>query len=196
MERHPTARRCCCSPGPTRKKRENRFELSIPKGASLLLTHDPSGFVRGLDSFEGEHPRVAPVFFGFRIMIGVGLLMLIVAWTSVWVMRKDAANPCLAGPCACGHDVFGFGRERVAGWYVSEIGRQPWLVQGVLKTADAVGPVGAAPIAMSLLTYLVLYLVLLATYVSVIFYLAAQAATGRIPRRREQLDNPMEPARA
>ncbi len=79
-----------------------------------------------------------------------------------------------------------------AGWYVSEIGRQPWLVQGVLKTADALGPVAAGPIAVSLTTYLLLYAGLLAAYISVVFYLASQAAAGYIPRERERLDNPMQ----
>ena len=80
----------------------------------------------------------------------------------------------------------------VAGWYVTEIGRQPWLVHGVLKTADAVGPVAATPIAISLTTYLLLYLGLLLAYVSVVFYLASQAAAGYIPRERERRDNPLQ----
>jgi len=80
----------------------------------------------------------------------------------------------------------------VAGWYVSEIGRQPWLVHGMLRTADAVGPVGAGSIAISLSVYLLLYLGLLAAYVSVVFYLASQAAAGYIPRERERLDNPLQ----
>jgi cytochrome d ubiquinol oxidase subunit I len=84
----------------------------------------------------------------------------------------------------------------VAGWYVSETGRQPWLVQGVLKTAEAVGPVTAGPIAVSLVTYVLLYLGLLIAYVSVVFYLAAQAAAGHVPRERTRLDNPLQPARA
>ena len=84
----------------------------------------------------------------------------------------------------------------VAGWYVSEIGRQPWLVQGVLTTVQAAGPVGAAPIGVSLTVYLLLYAVLLAAYISVVFYLAAQAAAGEIPRERARLDNPLKPVGA
>lgn len=121
--------------------------------------------MRGLDSFEGEHPRVAPVFFGFRIMVGVGLLMMLVSWTAVWVMRKGRKTPT-------------------------------WLVQGVLRTAEAVGPVGSTSIAASLTTYLLLYAELLTAYVSVVFYLASQAAAGYIPRERARLDNPMQPVGA
>ena len=136
---------------PDETARENRYEIAIPKGASLILTHDPDGLVRGLDSFEGEHPRVAPVFFGFRIMVGVGLLMLLVSWTAVWVIRKGRRIPTWLARVLVGMTFSGW-FATVAGWYVSEIGRQPWLVQGVLKTADAAGPVGAASIAASLAT--------------------------------------------
>ncbi len=180
---------------PDEEQRENRFEIAIPKGASLILTHELDGLVRGLNSFEGEHPRVAPVFFAFRIMVGVGMLMLLVAWTSVWVMRKGRETPTWLARVLVGMTFAGWAAT-VAGWYVSEIGRQPWLVQGVLKTADAVGPVPAGQIGISLATYLLLYLGLLAAYISVVFYLASQAAAGHIPRERERLDNPMQPAGA
>ena len=176
---------------PDEANRENHFEIAIPKGASLVLTHELDGFVQGLDSFKGEHPRVAPVFFGFRIMIGVGLLMLLVAWTAAWVMRKGRDAPDWLARVFVGMTFSGW-VATVAGWYVSEIGRQPWLVQGVLKTADALGPVAAGPIMTSLTAYLLLYAGLLAAYISVLFYLAAQAAAGNIPRERERLDNPMQ----
>ncbi len=180
---------------PDEEKRENRFEIAIPKGASFILTHDPNGLVRGLNSFEGEHPRVAPVFFGFRVMVGVGMLMLLVAWSSAWVMRKRKLAPAWLARVLVGMTFSGW-VATVAGWYVSEIGRQPWLVQGVLKTAEAAGPVPAGAIAASLTTYLVLYVALLIAYVSVVFHLAAQAAAGNIPRERTRLDNPMQPVGA
>ena len=177
---------------PDEENRENRFEISIPKAASLVLTHDPNGLVPGIESFEGEHPRVAPVFFGFRIMIAVGGLMLLVSWAALWVMRKGRPAPRWLANVLVGMTFSGW-VATVAGWYVSEIGRQPWLVQGVLRTADAVGPVGAGAIATSLTVYLLMYAALLAAYVSVVFYLAGQAAGGDIPRERERLDNPMRP---
>ena len=177
---------------PDEANRENHFEIGIPKGASLILTHDPNGLVKGLNSFEGEHPKVAPVFFGFRIMVGVGMLMLLVSWAAVWVMRKGREAPTWLARVLVGMTFSGW-VATVAGWYVTEIGRQPWLVQGVLRTAEAVGPVTATPIGISLTTYLLLYVVLLFSYVSVVFYLASQAAAGHIPRERERLDNPMQP---
>ena len=177
---------------PDEEKRENRFEIGIPKGASLILTHELDGFLQGLNSFEGEHPMVAPVFFGFRIMVGVGLLMLAVSWAGAWVMRKGRDAPKWLARVLVGMTFSGW-VATVAGWYVSEIGRQPWLVQGVLRTAEAVGPVPAGAIAASLTVYLLMYLGLLLAYVSVLFYLASQAAGGYIPRERERLDNPLRP---
>ena len=176
---------------PDEENRENHFEIGIPKGASLILTHELDGLVQGLNSFEGEHPKVAPVFFGFRIMVGVGLLMLLVAWAGAWFMRKGRDAPDWFSRVLVGMTFSGW-VATVAGWYVSEIGRQPWLVQGVLKTADAAGPVAAASIMTSLTAYLLLYAGLLAAYISALFYLAAQAAAGHMPRERERLDNPLQ----
>jgi len=175
---------------PDEQKRENHFEIAIPQGASLILTHELDGLVRGLNSFEGEHPKVAPVFFAFRVMIGVGLLMLVVSWTAVWVTRKGSEAPAWLNRVLIGMTFSGW-VATVSGWYVSEIGRQPWLVQGVLRTAEAVGPVPAAQIGISLTIYLALYAGLLAAYISVVFYLASQAAAGNLPRERERLDNPL-----
>ena len=175
---------------PDEQNRENRFEIAIPKGASVILTHELDGLVRGLDSFTGEHPKVAPVFFAFRVMIGVGLLMLLVSWTAVWAMRKGRDAPTWLKRVLVGMTFSGW-VATVSGWFVSEIGRQPWLVQGVLRTAEAVGPVPAAQVGISLTIYLLLYTALLAAYISVVFYLATQAAAGHLPRERERLDNPL-----
>ena len=180
---------------PDEQRRENRFEIGIPKLASLILTHEMDGLVQGLNSFPEEHPPVAPVFFAFRIMIGVGLLMLVVSFTGVWALRKSGELPPWLARALVGMTFSGW-VATVAGWYVTEIGRQPWLVSGVMTTAEAVGPVGAVPIAMSLAAYLLLYAALLVAYVSVVFFLAARAAAGEIPRERDRLDNPLKLADA
>ncbi len=180
---------------PDEALRENRFVIAIPNLASLILTHDADGLVRGLNSFEGEHPPVAPVFWAFRVMVGVGLLMLVVSWAAVWAMRRGREAPRWLTRTLVGMTFSGW-VATVAGWYVSEIGRQPWLVNGVLATAEAAGPVGAAAISLSLAVYLLLYGALLVAYVSVVFFLAAQAAGGRIRRERTRLDSPMRPAEA
>ena len=128
-------------------------------------------------------------------MVGVGLLMLVVSWCATLAMRKNRPPGTWLSRTLVAMTFSGW-VGTVAGWYVSEIGRQPWLVHGVLRTADAVGPVGAGAISVSLATYLLVYAVLLGAYVSVVFYLAAQAAGGRIPRERDRLDNPLQAAEA
>jgi cytochrome d ubiquinol oxidase subunit I len=156
---------------PDSENRTNRFEVGIPKLASLILTHSLDGEIKGLDSFPDEHPPVGPVFWSFRVMVGVGALMLVFSWTAAWQMRRAAApKPWVLR--ALVWMTFAGWVATVAGWYVTEIGRQPWLVYGVMRTSEAVGPVGPQMIAMTLAGYLIVYLVLLFAYVSVVFYMA------------------------
>jgi cytochrome d ubiquinol oxidase subunit I len=152
----------------------NRYEVAIPKLASFYLTHDWDGEVKGIKDFGSDHPPVAPVFWAFRTMVGVGLLMLAVSWLGVWQVRRRGLQTWLARVLV-GMTFSGW-VALLAGWYVTEIGRQPWLVYGVLKTAQAASQVPAHNIAFTLAMYLVLYTVLLAAYVSVVFYLARKAA--------------------
>ena len=167
---------------PDEEARANRFEIAIPDGASLILKHDPDGIVPGLNDYEGVHPPVAPVFFGFRIMVGVGLLMLLVSWLGAWQLwREGAPRPWLARALVA--MTFSGWVATLAGWYVTEIGRQPWLVSGVLKTAEAVAPTVSAPqIGTTLTLYLTLYVLLLAAYIGAIFYLARKGT--KTPDRR------------
>ena len=161
---------------PDEETRSNRFEVGIPNGASLILTHDPDGVVPGLNDFEGEHPPVAPVFFAFRVMVGIGLLMLAVSWLGAWQLwRRGEPRRWLArGLVAM---TFSGWVATLAGWYTTEIGRQPWLVDGVLRTADAVGPVSAPMVGTTLVLYLVVYALLLTAYIGTLFYLARQGGS-------------------
>ena len=169
---------------PDEKARKNHFEVGIPKLASLILTHDPDGEVKGLNEFKGKHPPVAPVFWAFRIMVGVGMLMLAVSWLSAWqLQRRGEPHPWLTrGLIAM---TFSGWVATVAGWYVTEIGRQPFLVYGVLKTADAASSVPSGMIATTFLMYLSVYVFLTISYISVVFYLARKAgepiATSNTP---------------
>jgi len=161
---------------PDQATKSNRYEIAVPKLASLYLTHSLDGEVKGLDQFEGKHPPVAPVFWAFRIMVGVGLLMLVVSWASVLQLAPWKRDP--SRTLTVWHArvlvamTFAGWIALVAGWYVTEIGRQPWLVTGVLTAADAASKVPAPRIALTLSLYLALYAVLLTSYVSVVFYLA------------------------
>ena len=164
---------------PDEKLGANRYEITIPRLASIYLTHSLEGEVKGLDEFAGEHPPVAPVFFAFRVMVGMGMLMLLVSWLSAWKLRRGRA---LTAGLARGLVAMTFSGwvAVVAGWYTTEVGRQPWLATGILRTADAASSVPAPMIATTLAMYLTLYVCLLAGYVSVLFYLAGKAAPQRV----------------
>ncbi|MDI1271275.1 MAG: cytochrome ubiquinol oxidase subunit I [Polaromonas sp.] len=170
---------------PDAKAKENRYEIAIPKLASLYLTHSLDGEIKGLDQFEGKHPPVAPVFWAFRIMVGMGVLMLLVSWASTWQLAPWKKGPernlrpwhakLLVAMTFAGWVAL------IAGWYVTEIGRQPWLVTGVLTAAEAASSVPAPRIALTLSLYLTLYAALIVAYISVVFYLA---------RHRKHADKP------
>ncbi|MEL6266902.1 MAG: cytochrome ubiquinol oxidase subunit I, partial [Pseudomonadota bacterium] len=169
---------------PNEETRENDFAIEIPYLASFVLTHSFSGEVQGLNDFVAEdgtalHPPVAPVFWAFRVMVGVGLLMLAVSWVAAWRLYRTRGEGGEIGVWPLRALVLMTPAGWVAtlaGWYVTEIGRQPWLVTGVLSTGEAAGPVGATVILGSLTAYLAVYVGLLAAYVSVVLYLTRKAA--------------------
>jgi cytochrome d ubiquinol oxidase subunit I len=159
---------------PDETTRSNRFEIAIPNIASFYLTHDWNGEVKGLDSFE-HHPPVAPVFFAFRIMVGVGLLMLAVSWLSAWQLRRNGQLQRQLAYVLVAMTFAGW-IATLSGWYVTEIGRQPWLVTGVLTAKQAASTVPAPMIASTLVGYLLVYAALLTAYIATVFYLARKSA--------------------
>lgn len=163
---------------PDEENRANRFALGIPNAASAIITHQLDGEIRGLNEFPNAHPPVAPVFWSFRVMVAVGMLMLVVGVAAAWQLRRRGALETWLLRSLVAMTFAGwFGT--LAGWYVAEIGRQPYLVTGVLRTADAVSTVAAPLIVSSLSLYLSLYVVLTIAYVSVIFRLARGGAKPR-----------------
>ena len=162
---------------PDQATQSNLYEIAIPKLASFYLTHDWNGEVKGIKEFGDQHPPVGPVFWAFRIMVGVGLLMLAVSWFACYELKiKNTLSQRTAMVLVA--MTFAGWVALVSGWYVTEIGRQPWLVHGVLTTAQASSQVPAGNIALSLAMYLTLYAALLSAYVSVVFYLAKKAVDG------------------
>ena len=153
----------------------NDFEIALPYLASLILTHSLDGEVKGINAFPDNHPPVLPVFFAFRIMVGMGVLMLAVAWVGAWQLwRRGEPSRWMARALVA--MTFAGWIATVAGWYTTEIGRQPWLVTGVLRTADAVAPILTAPVVWtSLAMYLALYVILLLSFIYVLFYMARRA---------------------
>jgi len=156
---------------PNEETRSNDYAIGIPKLASLILTHELDGEVKGLDSFPDAHPPVAPVFWAFRVMVGTGMAMLALSWWTAWRLRRHG-EPTRGQALALVAMTFSGWVATLAGWYVTEIGRQPWLVTGVLRTVDAISATPAPIIGISLTAYLLLYVLLLSAYVSVLFYLA------------------------
>lgn len=159
---------------PSEKEGRTLYALQIPKAASLILAHDIDAELKGLNEFPGAHPPVAPVFWGFRIMVGVGLLMLAVAWFSAWKLwrhRSTTALPRWLLYTLAGMSFSGW-VATLAGWYVTEIGRQPWIVYGMLKTADVVAPHPPPMVLGTLIAYLLLYALLLVSYIGVVKYMA------------------------
>jgi cytochrome d ubiquinol oxidase subunit I len=153
-----------------------RFALEIPRAASLILTHDSDGVVQGLEDFA-EHPPVLPVFLAFRVMVGVGVAMLAVSWWCAPFALRGRPLPRLALR-ALALMTFAGWVAVLAGWYVTEIGRQPWIVYGELAVADVVADHTQGVMRGTLLAYAVLYALLLAAYVATLRHLSAKPAAS------------------
>lgn len=168
---------------PNSETQHNDYAIQIPKLASLILTHHTDGELKGLNEFE-HTPPVAPVFWSFRVMVATGLAMIAIAWFGVWQWFKTQgfSRLLLQGFALM---TFSGWLATLAGWYVTEIGRQPWLVTGVLTAAEAATDIPPANVALSLTLYLCLYSVLLVAYVMTLRFLANKAtqtnATESLP---------------
>ncbi len=143
---------------PDEKAERNRFEISIPRGASLILRHDPNGLFPGLTSVPpSERPPVVPVFFAFRIMVGLGIIMIAAGLTGafLWWRGRLFDTRWYLWPASMSWWM-GFVAV-ISGWVVTESGRQPWIAHGILRTADAISPVPAATIASTLALFVLVY---------------------------------------
>jgi cytochrome d ubiquinol oxidase subunit I len=146
----------------------------VPKGAALILAHDANAELKGLEAFE-DHPPVAPVFFAFRIMVGVGMMMLALSWVGVFILRTSTPRFLLWIFAAF---TFSGWIATLAGWIVTEIGRQPWLVTGILLTSDAAGGATGAELGASLTAYVAVYAVMLLSYMVTLTHLAGKGSAG------------------
>jgi cytochrome d ubiquinol oxidase subunit I len=143
---------------PNEKEERNDFEIAIPYGASLILTHKADGLFPGLKEFApNDRPPVFPVFLSFRLMVGMGVLMLLIGFTGAWLWLRGKLFDTrwylqyvqYAWP-------LGF-IAILAGWYTTEIGRQPWIATGILRTADAASPVSGAAVFTTLILFVAVY---------------------------------------
>jgi cytochrome d ubiquinol oxidase subunit I len=160
---------------PNEKWKRNDYAIELPYGASLILKHDRNAELKGIDAFGADHPPVAPVFFAFRAMVGIGVLMLVVSWWGSWITRAKRVPPPWALWVFSGFTFAGWAAT-LAGWIVTEVGRQPWLVTGLLRTARAVGDVSGAELGASLTGYILTYTALFIAYMVVLTHLAGKGA--------------------
>jgi cytochrome bd ubiquinol oxidase subunit I len=160
---------------PDETTRSNHFEIKVPKVAALILTHDADGELQGLNEFVGKHPPVKALFFGFRVMVGTGLLMLAISWLGLWMYRRQQwVASALPRPLLWGLAGMTFSGwvATVAGWYVTEIGRQPFMVYGLIRVEEVASKVPAPMIAVTLALYVTVYLALITAYIAVVKYMA------------------------
>ena len=147
---------------PDQANATNRYAVSIPWLGSLILTHSVDGSVKGLKDWPAdERPPVALTFFAFRIMLGIGTLMLLLVVTSWWLRYRGRLfeSPLFLKACLV-MAPSGF-IAVLAGWTTTEVGRQPWTVYGFLRTADSVSPsLTGTDVLMSLLFYMAVYLLI------------------------------------
>ncbi|WOJ94738.1 cytochrome ubiquinol oxidase subunit I [Congregibacter variabilis] len=146
---------------PDSKNERNSFEIGIPYASAIVLTHEINGETPGLtDSPASDRPPVGMVFWSFRVMILVGTLMALIGMYSVWLRWKGRLyetrwfkkSALWMGPS-------GFVAV-LAGWVVTEVGRQPFTVYGLLRTSESLAPVDAPAVAASLIAFIVVYFAL------------------------------------
>jgi cytochrome d ubiquinol oxidase subunit I len=157
----------------------NRYEVSVPKLGSLILTHDIDGEVAGLKEVGPElRPPVAPVFFSFRIMVGIGILMLsLIAWSALQWRRGRLFESKLVLRAWMLMTPAGFVAV-LAGWYTTEIGRQPYVVYGLLRTSQAATAIDAGSVLTSLIVFATVYLFV---FISGTYYLLKLLRKGPQP---------------
>lgn len=179
---------------PDQDTRSNHFEIKLPKLASLILTHELDGEIRGMNEFPDAHPPPLPLFFAFRAMVGVGMLMLVTSWLGWWLYRRvqwrsDALPRALLW-LFTGMTFSGW-VATIAGWWVTEIGRQPYIVYGLLRTAEVASKVPSSMIALTLALYISLYLALIVAYVTVLKYMAEKPEEVLAEEAAEQAVTPV-----
>lgn len=144
---------------PDMAREETRYALQIPNLASMILTHSWDGQIKGLKEFAPEdRPNATIVFWSFRVMVGLGMLMIVLGCWSLWLRyrntlyqsRRFLQAAVWMGPSGL--------IAILAGWFTTEIGRQPWIVYGVMRTSDAASRHDISTLALSLGLFIVIYL--------------------------------------
>ncbi len=152
---------------PDQKAEKNHYEIVIPDLASFILTHHWDGEIKGLKEWAPEdRPPVAIVFWSFRVMVGIGMAMILTGVIAVILFFRKKLFDCRPFQLWCmALTPCGF-IALLAGWFVTEVGRQPWVAYGVIRTSEGVSPVLGEHVALSLLAFIIVYTLLFgaATY--------------------------------
>jgi cytochrome d ubiquinol oxidase subunit I len=170
---------------PDMENERNRFELSIPSLLSLLVTQSPQGRVRGLKEFpRGDRPNVFILFWSFRLMVGIGfLLFFVMVWAAfLWWRGRLYASRSFLWTLLMVHPLGFIATE--LGWVTTEVGRQPWLVYHLMRTADGVSPIPPANVLWSLSLFLIIFSLILVIY---FYYILKTLRVG------PDLDSPIPP---
>jgi cytochrome d ubiquinol oxidase subunit I len=143
---------------PNSAEERNDFEIAIPNGASWILTHRADGLFPGLKQFPpSERPPIFPVFIAFRLMVGLGLLMVLTGIVGAFLWFRGRLFKTRWYLEAAQY-VWPLGFIAIlAGWYVTEVGRQPWIAYGILRTADAASPVAFSAVLIGLILFVLVY---------------------------------------
>jgi len=185
---------------PDMAREETRFAVAVPHLGSLILTHTWDGSIPALKDFApNDRPNATVVFWSFRIMVGLGLLMIALGAWGLWSRWRGRlyTSPGLQrfavamGPAGL--------LAILAGWYTTEIGRQPWVVYGLMRTADAVSPHGATELGVSLALFVAVYLVVFGAGTAYVLRLIAKGPVAHEPPLRGgpgQERHPMRPLSA
>lgn len=180
---------------PDVKAERNLAEVAIPNAGSLILTHDPQGLFPGLLDFKPEdRPPVTPVFFAFRLMVGIGFLLLAIGLIGavLWLRKRLFSARWFLKPLGYCWPL-GF-IAIIAGWMVTEVGRQPWIAYGVLRTADATSPVAASTVAISLGMFLLVYCVVFSIGILYIYRMLAKGPHAVTPDTEALPNRPLSAA--
>jgi cytochrome d ubiquinol oxidase subunit I len=183
---------------PDEEAENNRFELGIPALGSVILTHDVDGVVRGLKDWKrDDRPPVAIPFFSFRLMVGAGLAMLALVICGGWVWRRGQLADARGFHLLCElASPLGFVAV-IAGWVTTEVGRQPWVVYGLMRTKDAVTPsLTGSDVLMSLTVYVIAYIVIFGAGGYFMARFLRAGPTERRPDAQHRVRTPARPLSA
>ena len=175
---------------PDREARKNHYEIAVPGLGGLILTHEWNGRYAGLEQFSSdERPPVANVFFTFRIMVGIGLFLILMGAWGLWLWWKGSLFTSRLY-LLTSSQVWPLGFIAIlAGWFVTEQGRQPWLVYGHLRTLDGISPVPGASVAGTLALFVFVYCIVFAMGIYYINRLIERGLSPEAKARSSGLPN-------